>query len=304
MNNILKIENITQLNTLFGKQKTDHPLITIIDFSEIKEYQNFVGVNILSDLYVIMLKQQCDGTFNYGRGTFDFSEGSLIFIAPGQIVEIEDEIISPQTRDWGIFFHPDLLKRTNLNDTIKYYSFFYYTAEEALHISNEEKINLNSIVEKLEKEISNKSNGDKHRKSIIASNIKLLLDYCSRYFDRQFTTRMAKSDGILSKFESALREYYHSEMLTSTGMPSVKHLAEELNLSPNYLSDILKKETGLSALEHIHKSIIREAKTTLLISNKSISSIAYDLGFKYPQYFTRLFKKETGMTPREFRNLK
>lgn len=304
MSNILKIKSVTQLNTLFGKQETKHPLITIVDFSKIKDYKNFVGTSIFSELYAIMLKQQCDGTFNYGRNKFDFSEGSLVFVAPDHIVTIEDEIVSPETRDWGIFFHPDLLKESNLNSTIKYYSYFYYTITEALHISKEEKISLNSIVEKLEKEISNKNNKDRHSKTIITSNIELLLDYCSRYFDRQFKTRIAKSDGILSKFESVLYKYYQSELLISEGVPSVKYLANELSLSPNYLSDLLKKETGLGALEHIHKLIIKEAKTKLLISKKSISSIAYDLGFKYPQYFTRLFKKETGMTPRDFRSFK
>lgn len=152
-------------------------------------------------------------------------------------------------------------------------------------------------------EISNKTYKDKHSRTIITSNIELLLDYCTRYFERQFTTRISKNDGILATFESALHKYYNSEMLISVGIPSVKYLADELNLSPSYLSDILKRETGFGALEHIHKSIIKEAKTKLLISNKSISSIAYDLGFKYPQYFTRLFKKETGITPRDLRNI-
>lgn len=302
MSNILKIESVAQLNTLFGKQETEHPLITIIDFSEIKDYRNFIGWNVLSELYVVMLKQQCDETFNYGREKFDFNDGSLIFVAPGQLVEIEDDILSPETRDWGVFFHPDLMKGTQLNSRIKHYSFFNYTVNEALHLSAEEKTNLNVIVEKLEGEISTKKNNDQHHKTIIVSNIELLLNYCSRYFDRQFTTRITKNDGIITKFEVILANYYDSDIALSEGMPTVKYLADNLNLSSNYMSDILKKETGLSALEHIHKFIIKEAEIRLLAKKKSIASIAYDLGFKYPQYFTRLFKKETGMTPREFIN--
>jgi YesN/AraC family two-component response regulator len=302
VNNILKIDSVLKLNGILGRLESEHPLISIIDFSKVKDYQNLIGWNVLSGLYAVMLKQQCDTGFNYGREKFDFKDGSLIFVAPGQILNIENEIITPQTRDWAIFFHPDLLKGTKLNRTIKNYSYFNYTASEALHLSPEEKTNLNAIVEKLEREVSIKKNNDPHRKKIITSNIELLLNYCLRYFDRQFTTRTTKNKEIFSKIEAILGDYYVSDIAHSEGLPTVKYLANNLNLSSNYMSDLLKKETGLSALEHIHKEIIEEAKTRLLLANNSISSVAYELGFKYPQYFTRLFKKETGMTPREFIN--
>ncbi|MFK7772037.1 MAG: helix-turn-helix domain-containing protein [Saprospiraceae bacterium] len=301
MNNTLKVESVRQLNALFGKPETEHPLITIIDFSAIKDYQTFVGAKIYSELYSIMLKQQCDTTFRYGREKYDFQEGTLVFVAPGQVVEIEDEIESPKTKDWGIFFHPDLLFGTNLNNTIKDYSFFNYTTNEALQVSLKEKDTLNDIVVKLEEEIS--MNIDKHSQRLIVSNIELLLNYCTRYFDRQFITRAKKNYGTLTKFEALLNKYFDSELVLTNGTPTVKHLATELNMSSNYMSDLLKKETGLSALEHIHKAIAKEAKRKLLLPDNSISSVAYELGFEYPQYFTRLFKKETGMTPKEFRNL-
>lgn len=301
MKEILKIEGISQLNSLFGKQETKHPLITIIEFSSIKDYHNFVGTKIYSELYAIMLKQQCEGTLRYGREKFDFQDGTLIFVAPGQVVEIEDEIQSTETRDWGIFFHPDLLFNSNLNRTISDYSFFNYSVNEALHISGKERDNLNDIIGKLEDEFSR--NIDKHSQTLIVSNIELILNYCKRYFDRQFITRTKKNHGILTNFETILNEYFDSKSIISLGIPTVKYMADKLNLSSNYLSDLLKKETGLSALEHIHKAITKEAKKKLLLHGNSISSVAYDLGFEYPQYFTRLFKKETGMTPKEFRSL-
>lgn len=298
MSEFIQIDSITKMNRLFGSQITEHPLVTIIDFSEIENFQNIMGKKIYSQLYSVMLKQQCSDTFKYGRSKFDFQNGTLIFVAPGQVIEIEDEIESPESRDWGIFFHPDLLFGTDLNKAIKNYSFFDYTTNEALHLSLKERNTLNDIVKKLEDEIS--INIDKHSQRLIVSNIELLLNYCTRYFDRQFITRAKTNHGILTKLETLLHEYFNSGISLSNGLPTVKYIANELNLSSNYLSDLLKKETGLSALEHIHKAITIEAKRRLLFPEKSISTVAYDLGFEYPQYFTRLFKKETGMTPKEF----
>lgn len=301
MSKFLTIESVTKLNDLFGNLETQNPLVTIIDFSQIENFQNIIGTKIYSELYSVMLKHQCSDTFKYGRSKFDFQNGTLIFVAPGQVIEIEDEIESPEGRDWGIFFHPDLLFGTDLNNTIKNYSFFDYATNEALHLSLKERDTLNDIVKKLEDEIS--INIDKHSQRLIVSNIELLLNYCTRYFDRQFITRSKTNHGILTKLEAILDEYFDSGISLSNGLPTVKYIAEKLNLSSNYLSDLLKKETGLSALEHIHKAIIMEAKRRLLLPDNSISTVSYDLGFEYPQYFTRLFKKETGMTPREFINL-
>ena len=298
MNKTLKIESVSQLNSLFGNRETKHPLITLVDFSLIDDYTNFSGTKIYSGLYSIMLKQQCSNSFKYGRTNFDFQNGTLIFVAPGQVIEIEEEIISPEGRDWGIFFHPDLLFKTGLSNSINSYSFFNYTTKEALHLSSDEINSLNDIVRKLESEIS--INIDKHSQKLIVSNIELLLNYCVRYFERQFITRAKTNYGILAKLEELLNKYFDLGISSSNGIPTVKYIASELNLSPNYLSDLLKKETGLSTLEHIHKAIAKEAKKRLLTPDSSISTVAYDLGFEYPQYFTRLFKKETGMTPKEF----
>ncbi len=299
MSEFQKIESVIQINELFGHQETHHPLITIIDFSKIKN-TNLNG-KIYSGLYAIMLKQQCPGVVKYGRQNIDFQSGSLVFVAPGQVISVEEEIEPTNSRDWGLFFHPELLARMSLNAKMKDYSFFLYSLNEALHISQKEKNILNEIIQKIENELA--LNIDKHSQTLIVSNIELLLNYCNRYFDRQFITRSNKNKDVLAKFEALLSEYFGSGLADKKGLPTVKYLANQLYLSPNYLSDLLKKETGKGTLDHIHRIIVEEAKNKLLIPNSSISSVAYDLGFEYPQYFTRVFKKSTGMTPLEFKNM-
>lgn len=299
MSEFQKIESVIQINEIFGNQETRHPLITIIDFSKIKN-TNLSG-KIYSGLYSIMLKQQCPGVVKYGRQNIDFQSGSLIFIAPGQVISIDDEIEATNSRDWGLFFHPELLARTSLSANMKDYPFFLYSINEALHASQKEKNTLNEIIQKIENELA--LNIDKHSQTLIVSNIELLLNYCNRYFDRQFITRSNKNKDVLTKFEVLLSEYFSNGLADKKGLPTVKYIANELHLSPNYLSDLLKKETGKGTLDHIHRIIVEEAKNKLLVPNSSISSVAYDLGFEYPQYFTRVFKKNTGMTPLEFKNI-
>lgn len=296
MSEFLKIESIAQINQLFGNQTIYHPFVSIIDFTSIKS-MNLNG-KIYSGLYAIMLKQQCAGTLQYGRQKYDFQSGSLVFVAPCQVISIEEEITPSNNRDWGLFFHPDLLTRTTLNAKIKDYSFFNYSVNEALHLSLKEKNILNEIIEKIERELV--TNIDKHSRTLIASNIELLLNYCVRYFDRQFITRSNKNKDTLSKLEDLLSEYFNIGEAEKNGLPSVKYLSEQLHLSPNYLSDLLKKETGKSALDHIHRKIVEIAKRKLLVPD---NSIAHGLGFEYPQYFTRVFKKRTGTTPLEYRKM-
>jgi len=299
MSEFLKIESVAQVNQLFGNQESHHSLVSIIDFTTL-ERTKFEG-KIYSGLYAIMLKQQCVGTLQYGRQKYDFQSGSLVFVAPGQVISIEEDIIPSDNRDWGLFFHPDLLASTSLNEKMKDYSFFKYTTNEALHLSQKEKNILNETIGKIEQELAGII--DKHSRTLIVSNIELLLNYCIRYYDRQFNTRSNKNKDTLAKLEDLLSEYFSSGYAHSNGLPSVKYLAEQLHLSPNYLSDLLKKETGKGALDHIHQKIVEVAKQKLLIPDISISSVAYDLGFEYPQYFTRVFKKMTGTTPIEFRRI-
>jgi YesN/AraC family two-component response regulator len=204
-------------------------------------------------------------------------------------------------KSWGLFFHPDLLKGTSLAVKMKSYSFFSYNSNEALHLSDKEREMVTDIIKKIDYELS--QNIDSHTQTLLVSNIELLLNYCDRFYDRQFITRSVGNKDILSRFESILSEYYQSESLKEKGLPTVKFCADNLNLTPNYLSDLLKKETGKNAQEHIHYFLIEEAKNKLLASGDTVSEIAFALGFEYPQYFSRIFKKLTGYTPIEYRNL-
>ncbi|MBA4058329.1 MAG: AraC family transcriptional regulator, partial [Marivirga sp.] len=197
--------------------------------------------------------------------------------------------------------HPDLIRGTSLGNTIKNYSFFSYETNEALHLSDKEKQNLNEIVQKLSSELL--ENIDKHSQSLIVSNLELLLNYCTRYYDRQFITRKATNGDIHSKVERVLANYFQQANLSEKGLPTVKFLADQIHLSPNYLSDLLKRETGMNAQDRIHYYLIEESKNLLLSSNKTVGELAFALGFEYPQYFSRLFKSKTGMTPLEYRNL-
>ena len=301
MSSILHLENISDINRVLKQEKTKHPLVSVIDFTKVDE-QIPEGTKISSGFYSIMFKNYCLNRLKYGREYYDFQEGSLICIAPKQVITLDNEIEKRvDMMGWGIFFHPDLIRGTSLGKTIKNYSFFSYETQEALHLSEKEKQTLYDCVLKIENELS--ENIDSHSQRLIVSNIELLLNYCSRYYERQFITRKSINKDVLTQFETALKAYFSSQETKKNGLPSVKHLADKVCLSANYLGDLLKKETGMNAQEHIHSYLIEEAKNLLQGSNISVSELAYSLGFEYPQYFSRLFKSKTGMTPMEYRNL-
>ena len=301
MSSILHLENISDINRVLKQEKTKHPLVSVIDFTKVDE-QIPEGTKISSGFYSIMFKNYCLNRLKYGREYYDFQEGSLICIAPKQVITLDNEIEKRvDMMGWGIFFHPDLIRGTSLGKTIKNYSFFSYETQEALHLSEKEKQTLYDCVLKIENELS--ENIDSHSQRLIVSNIELLLNYCSRYYERQFITRKSINKDVLTQFETALKGYFSSQETKKNGLPSVKHLADKVCLSANYLGDLLKKETGMNAQEHIHSYLIEEAKNLLQGSNISVSELAYSLGFEYPQYFSRLFKSKTGMTPMEYRNL-
>ena len=298
MNELLQIETISQIHELIG-DKPKHPLVSVIDFSKIKESPKELPRFVVG-FYGIVFKNDSKCEWKYGRNRYDFQEGTLIFIAPGQVLEVEVDGSGSEKNGWGIFFHPDLLFGTNLNPDKPEYSFFSYDVSEALHISDSEKISLFDLVNKIDIEIS--QNIDRHSKRLIVSNIELLLNYCIRYYDRQFITRSHKNSDIVTRFEAILKEYFNSGELLKTGIPSVSYCSDKMNLSASYLSDLLKKETGKSTIEHIHFKLIDRAKHLLLNSEDSIRMVAFDLGFEYPQHFNKLFKKYSGMSPKEFRN--
>ena len=300
MTKIIHLETITDMHKMLPDAKVKHPLVAVIDFSKYNEEFNS-GMKITLGFYSVMFKNFCINKIKYGQQAYDFQDGSLICIAPRKVISLDEPVkMETDARGWGVFFHPDLIHGTSLGRKIKEFSFFSYQNSEALHLSVKEKRILDDCVQKIDFELA--ENIDKHSQTLIVSNVELLLNYCTRYYDRQFITRKSANHNILSKVDGLLTQYFQSPDLSEKGLPTVKYLADNLFLSPNYLSDLMKKETGMNAQDRIHYYLIEEAKNLLLGSDKSIGELSFSLGFEYPQYFSRLFKAKTGMTPVEFRN--
>lgn len=300
MKPIIQLHSISEINH-FVQSKTNHPLVAVVDFGKADEYIE-EGTRISADFYSIMFKNYCANKLRYGRQTYDFQEGNLICIAPKQVLTMDNEIEKRENMmGWGLFFHPDLLRGTSLGQKMNEYTFFSYEISEALHLSEKEKQILFDCVQKIESELN--ENIDGHSQTLIVSNIELLLNYCSRYYGRQFITRKSNNLSTVQQIEKLLTSYFRMQNLKEAGLPTVKYLADQVHLSPGYLSDLLKKETGMNAQDHIHYYLIEEAKNVLLNTDHAVGEIAYTLGFEYPQYFSKLFKQKTGMTPVEYRNI-
>jgi len=302
MSAFIHLQTISDLFQLFQLgHNTQHPLVAVVDFSKVNEHISD-DTKISADFYSIMFKNYSKNNIKYGRKIIDFQDGSLICMAPNQVIEMDNDIeMSENMLGWGLFFHPDLIRATSLSDKMKKYSFFSYEISEALHLSEKEKQILYDCVLKIQTELQ--ENIDVHSQVIIVSTIELLLNYCSRFYGRQFITRKSSNNLVVVQIENFLYEYFKRNNINEKGLPTVKYLAEQVHLSSGYLSDLLKKETGKNAQEHIHIYLIEEAKNILLGTNKSVGEIAYSLGFEYPQYFNKLFKQKTGKTPIEFRNM-
>jgi AraC-like DNA-binding protein len=300
MNDLLHLKTISDLYKFLNLGYAQHPLVAIVDFSKTIEYIT-EEISIKTDFYSIMFKNYCRNHIRYGRKTLDFQDGSLVCLAPNRVITIDTDVeVKEDMMGWGLFFHPDLIRGSALGSKIKDYSFFSYEMSEALHLSEKEKQLLYDCILKIEGELT--QNIDSYSQVLIASNIELLLNYCSRYYGRQFITRKSANLDVVSNVEDILKGYFENEDRGNERMPSVKYLAGKVNLSPSYLSDLLKRETGLNAQDHIHYFVIEQAKNILLQTNQSVSEIAYSLGFEYPQYFSRLFKQKTGKTPLEYRS--
>ncbi len=296
MEEILKFDTVSQYNA-FNNQETLHPLVSVIDFSKAaprRLRRMYFG------FYMVLLKDVECGDLRYGKNTYDYQEGTLIFLGPGQILGVDGGEELYQPKGHGVVFHADLIKGTSLGRHIDDYSFFSYNVNEALHVSERERQLVLDSFSKIKYELEHAV--DKHSKMLIADNIELLLNYCIRFYDRQFITRDNAHKGILEKFESLLTDFFASDKPQSVGLPSVAYCARELNLSPNYFGDLIKKETGKSAHEFIQLKLIDVAKERIFDTTKSVSEIAYGLGFKYPQHFTRVFKQQVGMSPLEYRS--
>jgi AraC-like DNA-binding protein len=297
MSEITRINTVTEYNNIVG-QETLHPLVSVIDFSKAEPFYYF---RMQMGLYAIFLKDLKCGDMVYGCSTYDYEEGTLIFVAPNQVYGFEDKSEKRQGKGKALLFHPDLVHGTALGRNLKDYSFFSYEVNEALHLSTRERAIIDDCLEKIGYELEHAI--DTHSKTLIVSYIELLLNYSKRFYERQFITRSHVNKDVLSRFEKVLNEYFSSDKPFEFGLPSVSYCAEKLFLSPNYLGDLLKKETGKSAQEHIQLKLIDVAKEKIFDSSKSISEVAYELGFKHPQHFTRMFKKKTGYSPNEYRIL-
>lgn len=297
MKEVIKLDTVDQYNRLFGLE-TLHPLVSVVNLSEATRFPTHFTMNY--GVYALFLKNVKCGDIRYGRQIYDYQEGTVTSFAPGQVVEV-DMLQGVRPNAHGLLFHPDLIKGTSLGQDIKHYSFFSYASAEALHLSEEEKSIFTDCLEKIRMELRHPI--DKHSKRLISRNIELLLDYCMRFYERQFITRSESNKGILVKFEALLDDYFQSDKPQTDGLPSVKYFADKVFLSPNYFGDLIKKETGKSAQEYIQTRMIDMAKEMIAGTEKTVSQIAYELGFQYSQHFNRIFKKNTGYTPGEYRKL-
>ena len=302
MEGIFRFDTVKEYNDL-NNHETFHPLVSIINFSNAnpRTWGKEQNVRINYGMYCIFLKDIKCGNIKYGCNYYDYQEGTLVFVSPGQIMEIETDGKVYQPKGHALVFHADLLKGTSLAQNINMYNFFTYNTNEALHLSERERQIVLDLFSKINYELQ--QSVDKHSKKLIVSYIDLFLNYCERFYDRQFITRDTINKGVLEKFEEQLNNYFSSEKPQSIGLPSVAYFADELHLSANYFGDLVKKETGKSAKEYIQNKVINIAKNKIFDSRKTVSQIAGELGFKYSQHFSRMFKNETGYTPNEYRNL-
>ena len=297
MNSIRRFETVTDYN-LFNNNETLHPMVSVVDLSKASPRQ---GSRMYFGLYTIFLKDVNCGDMVYGRHTYDYQEGTLVFLAPGQMAGTNSNGETYQPKGYALVFHPDLIHGTSLGRHIQDYTFFSYQSNEALHLSERERKIVLDCFSKVGYELEHAI--DKHSKKLIVDNIELLLNYCVRFYDRQFITRDHVHKGILERFEQLLNEYFQTDKPQTIGLPAVSYCAGELHLSAGYFGDLVKKETGKTAQEYIQAKLIEVAKEKIFDQSKSVNQIAFELGFKYPQHFARLFKQKVGQTPNAYRML-
>lgn len=296
MDQLLDLKSVDQYNDLYGLE-TLHPLITVVDLTKATKSVNHIRMNY--GLYALYLKENKSCDIIYGRKPYDYQEGTIVCFAPGQTATLDTLENEVKPKAYGILFHPDLIRGTSLGKTIKKYTFFSYAVSEALHLSEQEKEIVMDCLKKIRIELEHDI--DKHSKELIAMNIELLLNYCMRFYERQFVTRGDANRDALTGFERSLDEYFQNTSLLQDGLPSVKYFADKACLSANYFGDMIKKETGKTPVEHIQNKVIELAKERIVGTDETISQISYGLGFQYPQHLCRLFKKRVGCTPNEYR---
>ena len=295
MEEFIKLDEVDKYNKLFGLE-TLHPLVCVVDLSKATRWPTRLKINY--GVYALYLKDVKYGNIIYGRQSYDYQDGTIVAFAPGQVT-VTELLEDVQPRAYGILFHPDLIRGTALGQEIKGYSFFSYETREALHLSEEERQTVMDCLHKIEAELEHAI--DKHSRRLITANIGLLLDYCMRFYERQFTTREEVNRDIIVRFERLLDDYFDSDAPQREGLPTVRYFADKVCLSPKYFGDMIRKQTGQTASDYIQNKLIERTKEALLSTDSTMSEIAYGLGFQYPQHLSRMFKRVTGLTPGEFR---
>jgi len=295
----VKVSSISTLHQFLGLTKPSNPLISVFNFDDVKLEPETILSALTTDFYVVALKKDCaGGKCRYGQQYYDFDEGIMYFIAPHQVLQFEDVLLNA-VKGFVLVVHPDFLHGYPLVSEIKNYGYFSYAANEALHLSEKEEKSILHIIENIGKEIAD--NMDGFTQDLLISNMDLLLKYCDRFYNRQFLTRKKANTDLLTKLEALLDEHFKSKRLAENGIPTVQFVASELHLSPNYLSDMLRVQTGQTTQQHIQNRVVEKAKELLSSTSMSVSEIAYQLGFEHSQSFHRLFKNHTSVSPLEFR---
>ncbi len=298
--NLIRIKTISEYHEVMRLPKPEHPLISVINLDQIAHEYTGEQINLVFDFYSISVKRDFNARFKYGQQEYDFNEGIMFFISPGQVFGIEvKEGKTLKRSGWMLFIHPDFMWNTSLAKTIKQYEFFDYSVHEALFLSDKEETTIIGMMKNIEQEYH--ANIDKFSQDVMIAQIELLLTYAKRFYERQFITRKISNHQILARLEDLLTNYFDSDEIVTNGLPTVTHIAEELNVSSGYLSGLLKVLTGLNTQQHIHQKLIDRAKERLSTTNLSVSEIAYELGFEHPQSFSKLFKTKTSLSPLEFR---
>ncbi|HWV73557.1 MAG TPA: helix-turn-helix transcriptional regulator [Pseudosphingobacterium sp.] len=297
--NIHTFNTISEFHKMSGLPKPEHPLVSLVDYGLVEYQTDEKEITWVQNFYSIGLKRNIQGKFRYGQQQYDFDEGLMSFVAPGQLVHLIAE--KPTIKPTGLllFIHPDFLWNTSLAKKIKQYEFFGYAVNEALFMSDKEENIITDMMQNIQREYH--SNIDKFSENIIIAQIELLLNYCERFYQRQFITRKKSSHQVLERLETILDDFFDNNSLINKGLPTAQHIAGLLNVSPNYLGSLLKVLTGQTTQQHIHNKLIEKAKERLSTTNLSVSEIAYELGFEHPQSFSKLFKTKTKVSPMEFR---